>query len=280
MIRIVSDSSTLYSIKEARDKNIEIAPLSVAVDGKSFKEIEEINTKQLVDKINEGFMPTSSQPSVGDIVNIYEQYKDDEIINISMADGLSGTYNAACLAKQMEEHNDKIHVINSKTLCGPQRYLVEAASKMVSEGKNVDEIIKNLNDLIETSISFLMPRDFDYLVRGGRLSKTAGKIGTLIKMIPIMTLSQDSKSLIRFKISRTFSAAIKSICEYYKAKGVNEDYKIYITHACNEELAEAAKNIIINNMGKLDMEILELSPVFTIHGGPECIAVQTIKKYK
>ena len=64
-----------------------------------------------------------------------EQYPDAEIINITLADGLSGTYQSACMAKSMVDHEENITVINSKTLCGPHRYLVDVAVKLAQVGK-------------------------------------------------------------------------------------------------------------------------------------------------
>ena len=63
------------------------------------------------------------------------KYPEDEILNIAMAAGLSGTYDSAVAASQMGENTGRITVINSRTLCGPYRYLVENAVKMVKPGK-------------------------------------------------------------------------------------------------------------------------------------------------
>ena len=118
MIRIVADSSTLYSVSDGKTKGINIAPLSVTIDNKTYKEFEEIQSKEFVEIIKEGHLPMSSQPSIGDVLEIYNNYPDDEIINITMADGLSGTYNSACIAAQMLDNPERVSVINSKTLCG------------------------------------------------------------------------------------------------------------------------------------------------------------------
>ena len=154
MIRIVSDSSSLYSKSEGIENGIIIAPLAVTINGHTYKEYEDIKTKEFVDIINEGHIPSSSQPSIGEVLEIYDQYKDDEIINISMADGLSGTYNSACIAKGMAANPERIEVINSKTLCGPHRYLVNLAVELVKEGKTKQEIVDNINDALEDTKSY------------------------------------------------------------------------------------------------------------------------------
>ena len=279
MIKIVSDSSTLYSKEEAKKNNLDVRPLSVTIDNKSYKELEELTTEGLLKLIEEGAIPSTSQPAIGDVVEMYEQYPDAEIINISLADGLSGTYQSACMAKTMVDHGDNITVINSKTLCGPHRYLVDLAVKLVEAGKTKSEIISEVEALIETSTSFLIPKDFDYLVRGGRLSPLVGRIGGLVKLVPVMTLSEDCTRLEKFATKRTFKKAIQAICEDFTNKGVNEEYKIYISHACDEELALSAKEMIEKQIANTEIEVILLTPVFTTQGGPGCVAIQAIKKH-
>lgn len=280
MIRIISDSSTLYSVEEAKKNNIDITPLSVTINNKSYKELVEIQTEEFVEMINQGHLPISSQPSIGEVIEMYNKYPNDEIINITLADGLSGTYNSACSARGMVDHEDSITVINSRTLCGPQRYLVDVAVKLAEVNKTKSEIIDEIETLIKTSQSFLIPNDFDYLVRGGRLSPLVGRIGGLIKLVPILTLSKDSTRLDKFATKRTFKKAIQEICDKLMVDGVNEQYKIYITHACTDELANTAKDVIIKNIENADTEIKILTPVFTTQGGPNCVAIQVIKKHE
>lgn len=280
MIRIISDSSTLYSIEEGKKNKIDIAPLSVTINGETYRENEDITTEQFIKIINEGHFPISSQPSVGEVVNLYEKYPDDEIINISMADGLSGTYNSACMAKNMCDHSDHIEVINSRTLCMPHRYLVECAVNMVDIGMSRDVIVNEINKLINTSKSYLIPKDFDYLVRGGRLSPLVGRIAGMINLVPVVTLSEDSTRLDKFATTRTLRKAIGKICDALIEAGVNNNHKIYITHACaEEETIESIKKTISEKISNADIEVNILGPVFTTQGGPGCIAIQTIKKF-
>lgn len=279
MIKIVSDSSTLYSIKEGQANNIDIAPLSVTINEKTYTEFEDIETKEFIDIINEGNIPKSSQPSIGKVLEIYEKDKDAEIINISMADGLSGTYNSACIAKSMDANPDRIEVINSRTLCGPHRYLVDVAVKLVEKGYIKEKIVQEINDLKDTSISFLIPNDFDFLVRGGRLSPLVGKIGSAIKLVPVVKLSEDGKSLDKYTTKRSFKKAIQKICDYFVENNIDESYKIYIAHALDEGLAEEAKRIIKEKIENADIITKILGPAFVTQGGPRCVAIQVIKKH-
>ena len=279
MIRIISDSSSLYSEKKGQEKNITIASLTVHINGKSYREYEDIETEEFINIINEGHMPTSSQPSIGHVVDMYNQYEEDEIINISMADGLSGTYNSACVARGMAENPERIHVINSETLCGPQKYLVDLAVTLVEEGKECKEIVDEINKALKESKSYLIPHDFDYLVRGGRISSIVGKIGSAIKLVPVMTMSDDKKSLVKFTTKRTYKKAVQKIIEQMTEDGINSEHKLYIYHACNEDGAEEIKKIILSAIPDADIEVGLLGPAFTTQGGPGCISIQHIKKH-
>ena len=279
MIRIISDSSSLYSEKKGQEKNITIASLTVHINGKSYREYEDIETEEFINIINEGHMPTSSQPSIGHVVDMYNQYEEDEIINISMADGLSGTYNSACVARGMAENPERIHVINSETLCGPQKYLVDLAAALVEEGKECKEIVDEINKALKESKSYLIPHDFDYLVRGGRISSIVGKIGSAIKLVPVMTMSDDKKSLVKFTTKRTYKKAVQKIIEQMTEDGINSEHKLYIYHAFNEDGAEEVKKIILSSIPDADIEVGLLGPAFTTQGGPGCISIQYIKKH-
>ena len=94
-----------------------------------------------------------------------------------------------------------------------------------------------------------------------------------------MTLSEDCTRLEKFATKRTFKKAIQAICEDFTKKGVNEEYKIYISHACDEELALSAKEMIEKQIANTEIEVILLTPVFTTQGGPGCVAIQAIKKH-
>ncbi|MDU2491018.1 MAG: DegV family protein [Clostridium celatum] len=280
MIKIVADSSSLYSKSEGTEKGVIVAPLIVSINGNTYKEFEDIRTEEFINIINEGHIPSSSQPSIGEVLDIYDQYPDDEIINISMADGLSGTYNSACVAKGMASNPERIEVINSKTLCGPHKYLVNLAIELAKQGKTKKEIVDEINKTLEDTQSYLIPHDFDFLVRGGRISSLVGKIGSAIKLVPVMKLAENKQSLVKFTTKRTFKKAISKIVEEMIECGVDSNCKIYISHACIENLVEEAKNIILNNIENADIEINLLSPAFTTQGGPGCVAIQYIRKHE
>ena len=145
MVKIISDTSTLYSTAQAIEAGFRVSPLTVTIAGNTYKEFDDINSDEFVSIIKQGHLPISSQPAIGDVVALYEEYPEDEILNISMAMGLSGTYQSAVSAAELCGGGERIQVINTRTLCGPHRYLVEKAVEMAKnylKGDEIDAIFK------------------------------------------------------------------------------------------------------------------------------------------
>lgn len=267
----------MYSSLEAKEAGFAVSPLSVTIGGKSYREYDEITSGEFVEKIREGHMPTSSQPAVGDVAALYEQYPDDEILNITMALGLSGTYNGAVAAAGLDENPDRITVLNSRTLCGPHRFLVENAVELVKKGLSRAEIVRETEKLMETAKSYLMPADFGYLRRGGRLSPLVSYVGQVASLAPVMTQTEDSQQLTVAGVRRGFASAIKFVSKALSNRGVGAGWRIYITHAGAPEKAEQAHKILVADFPEAKFEIMPLSPAFITQGGPGCVAVQIIQ---
>ena len=237
-----------------------------------------IYSREFVDLIHQGHIPSSSQPALGEVLDIYNKYPEDDILNITITDGLSGTYQTAQSAAGMVDDPQRITVFNSRTLCGPHRYMVQKAAELAKKGKAMSAIVSELEKLVATSKSFLIPRDFDYLRRGGRLSPLMAHIGKLIKLAPVMTLTPDSKQLTRFSIQRTFKRGVQAIAEELKRLGVDHTYQISISHSMAEDLLKTAKEIIANAFPNSEILTFMLTPAFTVQGGPGCVAIQSIQK--
>ncbi|MCI5773113.1 MAG: DegV family protein [Erysipelotrichaceae bacterium] len=275
MIKLITDTSCLFSVEQAKQMGFIVNPLSVAIDGKTYREFEEINAQEFIEKINQGFIPISSQPAMGEILDSIEANIQDEIILLTMADGLSGTYNT-CLSAASHFENAKIHVVNSKTLCGPHQYLVEMILKMIKDGKDVDTILNAINEKIATVQSFLMPSDFNYLKRGGRCTPLAAALGGLLKIQPVVMQTKDGKRLDKFATCRSFDLAVKKIIAHYDGK--LHDHILYISHAFSLDKAQKAKALFEAKFSGLDVRILDLSCAFITQGGPGCVAIQSIAK--
>ncbi len=277
MIRIVSDTSTMYSTTQALEAGFAVSPLSVTIAGKSYREFDEISAEEFVAIIRQGHMPTSSQPAIGQVEELYNRYPDDEIINIAMASGLSGTYNSAVAAAQLCDHCHQITVVNTHTLCGPHRYMVEQAVQWVKEGCTREVVLEKLQALIDSAKSYLIPADFDYLRRGGRLSPLVSYVGKAANLTPIMTQTDNGERLTVAGIRRGFPHAIKYIAEQLEKAGIGEGWQVQISHAAAPGKAEQALKILKETLPKAQFQVYPLSPAFITQGGPECVAVQYVK---
>ncbi len=276
MVRIVSDSSTLYSGTQAREAGFAVSPLSVTIAGKTYREFDEISSTDFVEIIKQGHMPTSSQPAIGEVAALYEEFASEPILNIAMADGLSGTYKTACTAAELCEDAESITVINSRTLCGPHRYLVQKAVEMAYAGKSLEEIKAWVEEKMNTAKSFLMPDDFDYLRRGGRLSPLVSHVGKLASLVPVMTQTDDGTRLTAASIRRGYSHAIKYVAEHLKKHGVGAGWRVYVSHAATQDKVDLTLKILTDAVPEATFEVVPLSPAFITQGGPNCLAVQYI----
>ena len=277
MVHIVSDTSTLYSTAQAEAAGFAVSPLSVTIAGKSYRKFDEISAEEFVDLIRQGHMPTSSQPAIGEVEELYARYSGEEIINVAMASGLSGTYNSAVAAAQLSENGENISVLNTRTLCGPHRYLVQKAVQWAEEGQSRSQILEKLNALMDTAKSFLVPADFDYLRRGGRLSPLVSHVGKAANLTPIMTQTENGERLTVASIRRGYGHAVKYIIKELQKAGIGEGWQVQISHAGAQEKAEQTLAALQEAMPGAQYHIYPLSPAFITQGGPGCVAVQYIK---
>lgn len=276
MIRLVSDSSTLYSIEQGRQLPCDITSLCVTINGQTYREYEQINAAEFLELIQAGYIPSSSQPSIGELIEVFERYPDDEILVISMADGLSGTYRSAEAARHHCCNPQRIHVWNSRTLCGPHRYLVEQAALLIRQGLTMDEILRRLDRLADTTRSFLLPQDFAFLKRGGRCTPAAAAMGGLLRLQPVMVQSEDGTRLEKLTVGRNFNSAVKAVLSDLSRHAGERRVQISISHAFAREQAEQIADKVRQQFPYADCVIYELSCVFITQGGPQCVAIQCI----
>ena len=272
-MKIITDTGSLMSQAQALELDIELLPLQVAILGKNYRDYFELKSADFVEMVKKA-IPNSSQPAIGDVMEVYERTKN--ALHITMTKGLSATYDSA-LGILNSMYTEGITLFNSKTLAGTQKYLVELASSL-SKDKTVEEIVERMNKCLSSCQSFLMPTDFDYLKRGGRITTLAATLGGFLKLKPIVMHMEGSERLEKFGSGRTWSNAINQIIDRMIENGVSYTHKIYISYAFNLEVAELAFKRIKERIQNIEVDILELSPVMITQGGPGCVAIQYILK--
>lgn len=276
-MKIITDTASLFTPEEGAALGLTVIPACVLIQDKAYKDYEDISSEDFLGVVAAGETPTSSQPAIGDVLEIFEDVHE-EILHLSLGDGLSGAYQNAVGARNCIDENGHIHVVDTKTLAGPQHYLVQKALKLKAEGLDIEKIKKELQKCIESSVSFVIPADFNFLKRSGRLTPIAAKIGGLIKIVPVLTQTEDKKRITPFVIKRSVKTAMEAIIAHFKALKVDENYIISVCHA---GACEKAKEVLLQLKTQFNdtaMELFQLSPTLITHGGPGCIVIQAIRK--
>lgn len=276
-MRIIADTATLISPAQGAEMGLTIVPVCVAVNGNTYKDYADISSEEYLRLIEAGGVPSSSQPSVGDVLEVYEESREETVF-ITVGDGLSGGYQTAMGAKNSLEESDHIHVINSKTLAGPLRYLVKKALALRDQGCPLARLKETLQRSIESSWSFVVPADFDFLKRSGRLTPIAAKVGGVLKLLPVLTQTEDKTRIKPVTVKRTWKSAVGVVLQQLQAAGVGAEHLISICHAGTPEHAETVSRQVREAFPGTETEILQLSPALITHGGPGCIVIQSVLK--
>ena len=275
-MKIITDTASLFSPAKGMEENIMVVPACVINENIIYKDYEELSTEEFLEMIRQGATPTTSQPAIGDLIDIFEGEKE-ETLALFIGDGLSGGYQNAVGAKKCMDDGSHIRIIDTKTLAGAEHYLVEKAIDLRRKGADIDTIEKEVKKSIETSASFVIPADFEFLKRSGRLTPIAAKISTLIKVVPVMTQTADRKKITLFTMKRSWKKATEVILGHLKKLGVDESYKIFVCHGGNLPNAEQVLSQVKLCFPEVETKLMSLSPTMMTHGGPGCVLIQAIQ---
>ena len=276
-MKIITDTATLIPPAEGESRGMTVIPVCVSIDNKSYKDYAEISSAEFLERIALGGVPSSSQPAIGDILDVLDS-SDEEMLFLTVGDGLSGAYQTAVGARNLIDNPERIHILNSQTLAGSLRYLAKKAVVLKNEGLDLEAIKTALQASIESSVSFVIPEDFEFLKRSGRLTPITAKIGGALKLLPVLTQTKDKTRITPIGIKRSWKAAVDMILQRLQVLGVGKDYLISISHAGTLQKAEAVMRQVRAQFAAAEIEILELSPGLITHGGPGCIVIQAVRK--
>lgn len=276
-MKIIADTAALFSPAEGAEIGLTVIPVGVAIDDKVYRDYEEITIEEFLSRVAAGGVPTSSQPSIGNVLEVFEK-EDDELLMLTVGDGLSGGYQTAVGARNCSENAERIHVLDSKTLAGAMRYLVKKALALQAQGMCAAEVETALAESIESSVSFVIPADFEFLKRSGRLTPLAAKLGTKLGLLPVLTQTEDKKRITPVGVRRSWRTAVEAILRRLEGRGVDQNWLVSVCHAGTADRAESVRAQLAAAFPQTETEVLTLSPALTTHGGPGCIVVQAIKK--
>ena len=240
-IKIITDSTLDLPADLVREKGIEVLPLLINFGEESYLDGVEINTHDMLERIEkENILPTTAQVTPSRFEETFKKYLDEgyKIVTLTLSSEMSGTYQSACIAKNMLESDD-IVVIDSRNVTSGLGVLVLKACEFRDNGDNIFEIeekIKNLIPKVKSSLSF---ESLENLVRGGRLSKTAGTIGSVLGLRLILEV-KDGQMAVKDKVRGSKKALKKAISDFENGN-VDFDSPIVIDEILNEEIYEGLK---------------------------------------
>ncbi len=275
---VVTDS-TAYIPKELREKlNIHMIPLSVIFGNESLREEIDLTAEEFYEKVKKSELPTTSQPPIGQFIELFERLaKDyDAVISIHLSSGISGTYQGAVSAGSMVE-GIQVYPFDSETACMVQGFYALEASKLASEGKSPDEIITRLNEMKKSMRAYFMVDDLSHLQRGGRLSNAQAFIGSLLQVKPLLHFV-DTKIEPREKI-RTKKKALNRVSDLLAEDASSgEAYKAAVIHANREEEAIQWKADLEERFPNVEFTIGYFGPVIGTHLGEGSLGMGWYKK--
>lgn len=275
---VVTDS-TAYIPKELREKlNIHMIPLSVIFGNESLREEIDLTAEEFYEKVKKSELPTTSQPPIGQFIELFERLaKDyDAVISIHLSSGISGTYQGAVSAGSMVE-GIQVYPFDSETACMVQGFYALEASKLASEGKSPDEIITRLNEMKKSMRAYFMVDDLSHLQRGGRLSNAQAFIGSLLQVKPLLHFV-DTKIEPREKI-RTKKKALNRVSDLLAEDASSgEAYKAAVIHANREEEAIQWKADLEERFPNVEFTISYFGPVIGTHLGEGSLGMGWYKK--
>lgn len=240
-IKIITDSTLDLPAELIREKNIEVLPLLINFGEESYLDGVEINTKEMIDKINAtGVLPTTAQVTPNRFEETFKKYLDEgyKIVALTLSSDMSGTYQSACIAKDMLESDD-IVVIDSRNVTSGLGLLVLKACQFRDKGLGIKEIEEEILKAIPKVKSSLNFESLENLVRGGRLSKTAGTIGSVLGLRLILEV-KDGKMSVKDKV-RGSKKALKKLISDFESVDVDFDSPIVLLELLNEDVYEGLK---------------------------------------
>lgn len=275
---VVTDS-TAYITKEIRDKwNIHMIPLNVIFGNEVYQEEVDITAEQFYQKVKEKELPTTSQPPIGQFVQLFERLaKDyDAVISIHLSSGISGTFAGAVTASRMVEHI-KVYPFDTETSCMPQGLYAIEAAKMALNDEAGDKILSRLEELKKTARAYFMADDLSHLQRGGRLSNAQAIIGSLLQVKPLLHF--EDKVIVPFEKIRTRKKAMKRIVDLLGEDAASgASYQAVVIHANHEEEALDWKSDLETLYPNVEFTISYFGPVIGTHLGEGAMGLGWMKK--
>ncbi len=275
MLRIIVDSSSSITQEEAKQLCIDILPLRVCYKGIEYRDGVDIDSKKLYELMDEKGVfsfPKTSLPYMNVASKMVEDYtkNGDQVLLITISSKLSSTYSALTA---MFASNSNVVVYDSKSAVGGIRLLALEAIK--NKDKDINEIVKILDDLSSRIVIIALPETLDYLLRGGRLKRSAWMIGKILKIIPVITF--DDGALLSLTKVRGKMKGMSYICDYVNKYKVDVRYPVIGSYTRDKDNLDRLGKMLLETNG-INLNIEEdMSASIAAHWGPGAFGIIYIK---
>jgi DegV family protein with EDD domain len=271
-VKVVVDSTSDIPAQLAKEWDIIVVPAYVVFGGKSYRDRLDISDDEIYAKLDhDSVFPTTSVPSPQDFADVYDRLADetDEIISIHVTSKESGVYNSALLGKELVNKKCHIEVIDSLSLAMSYGILAIAAAREAKAGASLEKVAEVVRQSIPRMHLLLVLDTLKYVVRGGRVGKGYGLLGSVLKVKPLLTL-RDGK-LVLAGVARTRAKAIKRLYDFVES--FPQVSEIAVSYTTSKEEAEALAEQIKADFPDIPLYFTRIGPVLGTHAGPGAMGV-------
>jgi DegV family protein with EDD domain len=276
-IKIFTDSTSDLPIDIINKFSVEVLPLTVHFGSEVYRDGIDIKLPEFLKKMNSsGVFPTTSQVNPQSFYDCYKKYLEEgyKIISIHISSKMSGTYQSACIAKEMLGSDD-IVVVDSLNVTSGLGLLVYKACILRELNYSLTEIHRKLLEIIPHIKSAISFESLDNLVKGGRLSKTAGMVGSILGLRLILEIKVGEIAVMD-KV-RGSKKASKTMIDYMYHKGIKDDEPCIILQIENKDVYEALKeSLIVSQREYIECEV---GCVVGTHSGNGASGIFFIENY-
>ena len=275
MVRIITDSAADFEPFELEKLNISCIPLKVMLGGTEYEENVNLSKDQFFSLLaSTGDTPKTSQPSPQILIDLYQDAlkAGEEAIYITLSSALSGTYQTAAMTCEDME-SESCHVFDSRNATGGQRLLVEYAVRLRDEGKSAREIVAALEEIRDKVVLFACIDTLEYLYRGGRISQTVYKLGTMAQVKPVIRVSEEGTIEVPSK-AMGMRKGMDLLCKRLEAQKPSADHKLYVMYTADRTIGQTlAQKIAAMGYEIPEEQIVQVGAGIGSHIGPNACGI-------
>jgi DegV family protein with EDD domain len=220
-------------------------------------------------------LPTTSQPSVGDFLAVYEPLLEagHDVVSLHIAGGISGTVESARQAAA--RCGERVEVVDSATACGGLGLMAMAAAKAARSGEDVQACAARARETRAGLTLWFAVDTLEFLVRGGRIGRAQGMVGTALKVKPILSVESEITPVERV---RTSSRALARMVELLRALHSGGTDGWVVQHIQAPEQAQKLIDAGRELFGTEPVFVSEIGPVIGAHVGPGLIGAGAVPR--